>query len=309
MDSCKYNSLGRTAQRVLYNAGKPVDYFIMILEGRVSVTVGKENLVFESGPFSHFGLSALKAPSPGEGLGVMSKASSRHSVSSTLTITDGKERPPSPDGMKKSPTGSTKQPQPEQLSLSGSSGTSAFISDYTVKVVETALYLKIPRRVYLAAYRATIMERQQGHLSPDQVEANGKEFESVIKSLRSGSSVQGINRQRSFPALNHRESLPCVPVGHSKSRKRSSESQSKNSSLLGHQQRAASQSAGNGLLPYSSEEVGFGRPSVTEDTKISFSQSPPNSPSPSFDEARALRDNQTSPVSYTGSPSESSYLV
>ena len=34
----------------------------MILEGRVHVTMGKENLAFESGPFSYFGTQALVMP-------------------------------------------------------------------------------------------------------------------------------------------------------------------------------------------------------------------------------------------------------
>ena len=54
---CKdgYNAPSQT----LYQAGKPADYFILILEGRVRVTVCKENLVFETGPFSYFGIPAL----------------------------------------------------------------------------------------------------------------------------------------------------------------------------------------------------------------------------------------------------------
>lgn len=39
--------------------GKPADFFLLILEGRVEVTIGREGLVFESGPFSHFGSQAL----------------------------------------------------------------------------------------------------------------------------------------------------------------------------------------------------------------------------------------------------------
>lgn len=46
---------------VIYQQGKPVDYFVLILEGRVEVTVGKENLMFESGPFTYFGTQALTA--------------------------------------------------------------------------------------------------------------------------------------------------------------------------------------------------------------------------------------------------------
>lgn len=39
--------------------GKPVDYFVLILEGHVEVTIGKENLTFESGPFTYFGMASL----------------------------------------------------------------------------------------------------------------------------------------------------------------------------------------------------------------------------------------------------------
>ncbi|GFX32648.1 metal transporter CNNM2 [Trichonephila clavipes] len=44
---------------VLFQAGKAADYFILILEGRCLVTVSKENLVFEAGPFTSFGLPAI----------------------------------------------------------------------------------------------------------------------------------------------------------------------------------------------------------------------------------------------------------
>lgn len=44
---------------IIYQQGKPVDYFVLILEGRVEVTVGREGLLFESGPFTYFGTQAL----------------------------------------------------------------------------------------------------------------------------------------------------------------------------------------------------------------------------------------------------------
>lgn len=37
-----------------------MDFFVLILEGRVEVTVGKENLLFESGAFTYFGTAALQ---------------------------------------------------------------------------------------------------------------------------------------------------------------------------------------------------------------------------------------------------------
>ena len=47
----------------LYQKGKPCDYFSLILQGRVEVTVGDENIVFEGGPFTVFGVKALTCES------------------------------------------------------------------------------------------------------------------------------------------------------------------------------------------------------------------------------------------------------
>lgn len=44
---------------IIYHQGKSADYFVLILEGRVEVTIGKENLMFEGGPFTYFGTQAL----------------------------------------------------------------------------------------------------------------------------------------------------------------------------------------------------------------------------------------------------------
>lgn len=44
---------------MIYEQGKSADYFVLILEGRVDVTVGTEALQFECGPFTYFGTQAL----------------------------------------------------------------------------------------------------------------------------------------------------------------------------------------------------------------------------------------------------------
>lgn len=44
---------------IIYQQNKAADYFVLILEGRVEVTLGKENMTFESGPFTYFGTQAL----------------------------------------------------------------------------------------------------------------------------------------------------------------------------------------------------------------------------------------------------------
>ena len=43
----------------IYLAGKRCDYFVLILQGRVEVCIGKEQMTFESGPFTYFGVQAL----------------------------------------------------------------------------------------------------------------------------------------------------------------------------------------------------------------------------------------------------------
>lgn len=53
---------------IIYQQGKPADYFVLVLEGRVEVTVGRESLLFESGPFTYFGKQALMQNVGGVGL-------------------------------------------------------------------------------------------------------------------------------------------------------------------------------------------------------------------------------------------------
>ena len=49
---------------VLVRKGKPINYFILIIEGRVEVNIGREELMFESGPFSYFGIQTLSQVLP-----------------------------------------------------------------------------------------------------------------------------------------------------------------------------------------------------------------------------------------------------
>ncbi|XP_072917553.1 metal transporter CNNM4-like isoform X1 [Hemitrygon akajei] len=43
----------------LYIRGRPVDYFVLILQGKVETEAGKEDMKFETGPFSYYGTMAL----------------------------------------------------------------------------------------------------------------------------------------------------------------------------------------------------------------------------------------------------------
>uniref|UniRef100_A0A8C1N9T0 Metal transporter n=1 Tax=Cyprinus carpio TaxID=7962 RepID=A0A8C1N9T0_CYPCA len=52
----------RSQQHYLYQRGKPADFFVLILQGRVEVEAGNENMMFETGPFSYYGVMALNTP-------------------------------------------------------------------------------------------------------------------------------------------------------------------------------------------------------------------------------------------------------
>uniref|UniRef100_A0A4W3HS30 Metal transporter n=1 Tax=Callorhinchus milii TaxID=7868 RepID=A0A4W3HS30_CALMI len=49
----------RAPEHYLYTRSKPVDYFALILQGKVEVEAGREDMKFETGPFSFYGTMAL----------------------------------------------------------------------------------------------------------------------------------------------------------------------------------------------------------------------------------------------------------
>lgn len=128
--------------------GKPVDFFVLILEGRVEVTVGNENLVFESGPFTFFGTQALI-----QNVGVDVVVDTSHQIMGSL----------------------------QSLNIDALLR-HTFIPDYTVKAVSDVIYIQINRNLYLAAKRATLMERSQ-RLGDPQLEPIDDEVEKLLHSL------------------------------------------------------------------------------------------------------------------------------
>ncbi|XP_057381490.1 unextended protein-like [Daphnia carinata] len=145
----------------IYQQGKPADYFVLILEGRVEVTVGKEKLVFESGPFSHFGSHALNLTTDGvaelDELGESTRplvkcrrgnGTRAFSISEGGVISGGLAGQPSP-----LPQGTHQM----------------FVSDYTVRAMTDVTYLRISRFLYQAARSATLLERAQMALGNSQL--------------------------------------------------------------------------------------------------------------------------------------------
>uniref|UniRef100_A0A8D2CSI9 Metal transporter n=1 Tax=Sciurus vulgaris TaxID=55149 RepID=A0A8D2CSI9_SCIVU len=110
------------AHHYLYQRSRPVDYFILILQGRVEVEIGKEGLRFENGAFTYYGVSALTTPSSVHQSPVSSHQPTRHDL----------------------------QPEPAD-------GTrcSTYCPDYTVRALSDLQLIKVTRLQYLNALLAT----------------------------------------------------------------------------------------------------------------------------------------------------------
>ncbi|XP_052757265.1 unextended protein-like [Galleria mellonella] len=138
----------------VFQQGKPVDYFVLILEGRVEVTVGRENLVFEAGPFTYFGVQAL-------------------------TQNIGVAESPTPSAM-----GSLQNITMDSMLRH------TFVPDYSVRAIAELYYLTVKRSLYLAAKRATLMEK--GALSKGATnEQFDTEVDKLLQSVDEDISISG----------------------------------------------------------------------------------------------------------------------
>ncbi|KAM9345155.1 metal transporter CNNM1 [Symphorus nematophorus] len=141
----KFNPKNKHApQHYLFQRNKPVDYFVLILQGRVEVEIGKEALRFENGAFSYYGMPALIPPLP-----IGQRYSSRGS------------------GLNQS-----------DLLLSGGSvgqlttGGGVYLPDYSVRQLTDLQIIKISRNHYQNALTATRMDSSPQ--TPDPVDPDAK---------------------------------------------------------------------------------------------------------------------------------------
>lgn len=195
-------SMTMDREHMLYMAGEPSDCFVMILEGRVRVMVGKENLMFESGPFSYFGVAALSIDPNDRKTCQITRADSTMRLSmvgggvhSGDFVLSNLVQPPTPTDSSSitSPTNTGLGSLPQASAVLGKASLTAqsitglpqvqsvstFVPDYSVKCIETTTYLKITRNMYLQAYCASLMDRKQTLTSIEDAELR-KEIDAAI---------------------------------------------------------------------------------------------------------------------------------
>lgn len=170
--------------KYLYVQDKPADYFILILEGRVEVTAGRDSFIFEGGPFFYFGrqvIEALAAVAP-------------KLVGTTTTVAARNEL------------------------LKGAS----FVPDFTVRLTQDVVYLQLKASAYLLAFRTTMIERGKEFPNMDalinsqlQLLSESKTVLNDVGSDKSASRKQSLNvdlsNQGSFD-INSNPSIPSTPL-------------------------------------------------------------------------------------------------
>ncbi|XP_008118883.2 metal transporter CNNM4 [Anolis carolinensis] len=121
----------------LYQRNKIADYFILILQGKVEVEACKENMRFENGPFSYYGVMALgplppKDTSSGVRTCNINRSSFEHMAHGF------------------SSSGSSNQVLP--------STHLQYMADFTVRALTDLLYIKITRTQYQDGLLASVLE-------------------------------------------------------------------------------------------------------------------------------------------------------
>ncbi|XP_060947277.1 metal transporter CNNM2 isoform X1 [Limanda limanda] len=151
----------RAAEHYLFHRNKPVDYFILVLQGKVEVEAGKEGMKFEAGPFSFYGLMALTASPVPLSLSrtfVVSRAES-------LAGSPENKSPPRPFGLNHSDSLNRSDRIDAITPTLGSSNNQLnsflqiYVPDYSVRARSDLQFIKITRQQYQNAVMASRMDK------------------------------------------------------------------------------------------------------------------------------------------------------
>ncbi|NXY01934.1 CNNM1 protein, partial [Pteruthius melanotis] len=184
----------KAAEHYLYQRNRPVDYFVLILQGKVQVEVGKEGLRFENGAFTYYGVPAIMAvvSSENDVRKMGSLAGSSFLLNRSPSRCSGLNRSESPN--REDYGGSSTQLH--------SSSNNIYTPDYSVHILCDVQFVKVTRQQYHNALVASRMDSSPQ--SPD--------MEAFDRDSTKASTARGTPQTpKDDPAtlLNERNSIMC----------------------------------------------------------------------------------------------------
>ncbi|XP_019411028.1 PREDICTED: metal transporter CNNM2, partial [Crocodylus porosus] len=203
----KYDEKNKKApEYYLYQRNKPVDYFVLILQGKVEVEAGKEGMKFEAGAFSYYGVMALTA-SP-----VPLSLSRTFVVSRTELLAAGSpaenKSPPRPCGLNHSDSLNRSDRIDAVTPTLGSSNNQlnasflqVYVPDYSVKALTDIQFVKISRQQYQNALMASRMDK-----TPQSSDSENTKIELTLTELHDGLPDETANLLNEQNCVTHNKS-------------------------------------------------------------------------------------------------------
>ncbi|VFV24510.1 metal transporter cnnm1 [Lynx pardinus] len=188
----------KAPEHYLYQRNRPVDYFVLLLQGKVEVEVGKEGLRFENGAFTYYGVPAIMttACSDNDVRKVGSLAGSSVFLNRSPSRCSGLNRSESPNRERSDFGGSNTQ--------LCSSSNNLYTPDYSVHILSDVQFVKITRQQYQNALTACHMDSSPQ--SPDmEAFADGDS----TKAPTTRGTPQTPKDDPAITLLSNRNSLPC----------------------------------------------------------------------------------------------------
>ncbi|XP_033617205.1 metal transporter CNNM1 [Fukomys damarensis] len=188
----------KAPEHYLYQRNRPVDYFVLLLQGKVEVEVGKEGLRFENGAFTYYGVPAIMttACSDNDVRKFGSLAGSSVFLNRSPSRCSGLNRSESPNRERSDFGGSNTQ-------LYGSNN-NLYTPDYSVHILSDVQFVKVTRQQYQNALTACHMDSSPQ--SPDmETFTDGDSTKAPV----TRGTPQTPKDDAALMLLNNRTSLPC----------------------------------------------------------------------------------------------------
>ncbi|XP_037661082.1 metal transporter CNNM1 isoform X2 [Choloepus didactylus] len=187
----------KAPEHYLYQRSRPVDYFVLLLQGKVEVEVGKEGLRFENGAFTYYGVPAIMttACSDNDVRKVGSLAGSSVFLNRSPSRCSGLNRSESPNRERSDFGGSNTQ--------LCSSSNNLYTPDYSVHILSDVQFVKITRQQYQNALTACHMDS-----SPQSPDMEAFADRDSIKTPMTRGTPQTPKDDLTITLLNDRNSLP-----------------------------------------------------------------------------------------------------